>query len=197
MDKPDVTEVKTLIDNLQFLEKQLPNAVSNWKGDIKSCDLVGARPLENILKRVCENPRVLHDEVFGPLYSFLNTYLGNREGRIAFTPATLDPFLLRGLRAVQNYIVIADFFARNPSYLYPSVSVSQDIEAAKKSATTQEKYKDFIFTLNEKLIGCKDNLNFMFLKLLGTVKNMNSEMEQLKQYLSDNCNSIRIARLKM
>lgn len=195
MDKPDVTEVKTLLDNLQFLEKQMPNAILNWKKDIKRCDLVSARPTENILKRVCENPRILNTEVFGPLYSFLNTYINNREGKIALTGG-LDSFLLRGLRAMQNYIVIADFFARNPYYLYPSVSISQGIEAAKKSATEQERYKDFIFTLNEKLIGCKEDLNFMFLKLIGTVKNMNEEMQGLKQYLSDNCASIRIARLK-
>lgn len=196
MDKPDVTEVKTLLDNLQFLEKQLSNAISNWKKNIKSCDLVIQHPKENILKQVCENPKILNTGVFGSLYSFLNTYINIREGKIALTGG-LDPFLLKGLRAMQNYIVIADFFARNPYYLYPSVSISQGIEAAKKSGTEQERYKDFIFTLNEKLIGCKEDLNFMFLKLIGTVKNMNEEMQGLKNYLNDKCLSIRIERLKM
>lgn len=193
----DVTEVKTLIDNLQFLEKALSGAIVNWKKQIKTCDLATSYMSKGILKNICENPSALRNEVFGPLYSFLNTYISHREGKIAFTPGSLDPFLLRGLVAMQKYIVVSDFFARNPSYIVPSVSVSQGIEAASKSANSQKQYKDFIFTVNERLIGCKDTLSFVFLKLLSTVKKMNPEMTELKQYLADQCNSIRIERLKM
>lgn len=189
-----VTEIKTLIDNLQFLEKALPTAINNWKKQIKTCDwAVGS----SVLKKICENPGTLHNEVFVPLYSFLNNYILNREGKLAFTSQGLDSFLLKGLVAIQKYIVLSDFFAKNPSYFVPNVSITQGFEASKVATVNQNKYKDFIFTLNEKLIGCKDNLSFIFLKLVGTVKNMSPELEQTKSYLNDQCASIRIARLRM
>ena len=194
----DLTEVKTLIDNLQFLEKQLSGAITNWKRDVKTCDWAIAHMSKGVLKRLCESPGILRGEIFGPLYSFLNTYIANREGRVAFTGKALDAHLNKGLRAIQQYTVISDFFARNPQYFVPNISISAGgLEASKKAITEQSKYKDFIFTVNERLIGCKDNLNFMFLKLLSTVKTMSDELKEMKDYLQQQCTSIRIARLKM
>lgn len=195
----DVTEVKTIIDNLQYLEKTLPPAIHRWKKQLgNNCDLAMGHMSKGTLKRLCENPSILHREIFAPLYSFLNTYIANREGRIAFTGKTLDSFLKKGLRAVQKYVVIADHFARNPNYFVPDVSFSEKGYAAYKAATVeQNKYKEFIFTVNEYLIGCKDKLNFMFLKLLSTVKNLDPELQQMKDYLDQQCISMRIARLNV
>jgi len=192
----DVTEVKVLIDNLQYLEQILPTAITRWKKQIKSCDWAMAHMSKGVLKSLCENPSILRREIFAPLYSFLNTYIANREGRMAFTGKSLDSFLKRGLRAIQRYVVIADHFAANPSYFVPDVSITKGFEAHKTARVEQNKYKDFILTINERLIGCKDNLNFIFLRLLSTVKNMDQELQDMKNYLSQQCTHIRIERLK-
>ncbi|GAG70920.1 unnamed protein product [marine sediment metagenome] len=81
----DVVEVKTIIDSLKYLEKQLPLAIRRWKKKIKTCDWAVTHMSKGVLKSLCENPSILHSEIFAPLYSFLNTYIANREGRIAFT----------------------------------------------------------------------------------------------------------------
>ena len=52
-----------------------------------------------------------------------------------------------------------------------------------------------MLTLNERLIGCKQKLNFLFLGLVETVKQLNPELEKMRLYLDNSCNSIRIARL--
>ena len=194
----DIIEVKELIDNLDFLEKQISGAIPKWKQDIKSCDMAIAHMSKGVLKQLCQSPTSLHSKIFNPLYSFLNTYIANREGRIAFTGKALDSFLTQGLHSIQQYIVISDFFARNPQYFVPNISVSQgNFQKSKEAIIKQQQYKDFVFTINERLIGCKDNLNFMFLKLLSTINNISPELREMKSYLSDQCNSIRIARLKM
>nr|QBK91416.1 MAG: hypothetical protein LCPAC302_00360 [Pithovirus LCPAC302] len=195
MIKPDVEEVKLLIDNLQFIEKQLPRAIGNWKNKIKSCDwaVIGDN-IDGILKSICQNP-VTIGKIFAPLYSFLNNYIANREGRIAFTGRELNAFLKRGLTAIYRYTVMSDFFAKNPHFFVPSVSPITQFSAYKKAQTQQNTYKDFMLTLNERLIGCKQKLNFLFLGLVGTVKQLNPELEKMRLYLDNSCNSIRIARL--
>lgn len=190
----DVAEVKTIIDSLKFIETKLPIAITGWKTHIKSCNWA----TENkVIKKVCENPASYHQEIFAPLYSFLNTYLANREGRIAFTGKELDNYLVRGLRVIKNYIDLTDFFARNSQYFAPDIDPRQNYRGSQESKVNQQKYKDFIFTVNERLIGCKDQLNFMFLKLLSTVKSLNPEMAQMKSYLENQCLLMRTERLRM
>lgn len=192
MELQDVVEVKTIIDSLKYLETQFPSAIQNWKNQIKTCD--GAT---GILKRLCENPNIVRTEIFGPLYQFLNTYIANREGKVAFTGPTLDTFLKKGLRAIQAYTVVSDFFAKHPEYFIPDVPYTKDPKGYTAAVLEQKKYKDFIFTINERLIGCKDKLNFMFLKLLTTVKNMPQELVDMKNYLENQCLFMRKERLKM
>lgn len=190
----DVIEVKVIIDSLQFLEKQLPGAIYKWKEDIKTCNILANADL----KIICENPTTLSTEIFPPLYSFLNTYIANREGRLAFTAKSLDTFLLQGLRAIKKFTVLTEFFSKNTQYFVPNIPIFQGgLEASKKAINEQNQYKDFILTLSERLVGCKEQLNFMFLKLLSTVKNMVPEMHNMKGYLEDQCRLMRIQRLNM
>lgn len=190
----DVTEVKTIIDSLRFIEGEMPKAITGWKQHIKSCNWA----IENkVIKRVCESPASYHQEIFAPLYSFLNTYLANREGRVAFTSKQLDNFLIQGLRAIKNYTDLTDFFARNPQYFSPDIDPTLNYKGSQEARVSQKKYKDFIFTVNERLIGCKDQLDFMFLKLLSTVKNLNPEMAEMKAKLENQCTLMRVQRLRM
>lgn len=197
--KPDVTEVKVLLNNLQTLEKKLPGAIQRWKQDIKSCNSAIAfmRDESALLKDLCERPGTFGTNIFGPIYSFLNAYIANREGRMAFTGPSLDAYLLRGLRAIYNYSVVADFFARNPQYFVSPVPVSAGLEALTKAQIESNKQKDEILSTIERLIGCKKELNFMFLRLLSTVKNLNPDMQKFKSLLEDECRSVQIERLKM
>ena len=196
---PDITEIKVLLSDLQSLEAKLPGAIQRWKQDIGTCNSVAAfmRDESQALRNLCDRPGNLNQNIFAPIYSFLNAYIANREGRIAFTAQSLDAYLLRGLRAIYNYSVVADFFARNPQYIFPTPPVSAGLEALTKAQMSLNKEKGEILSTIERLIGCKNDLNFLFLRLLSTVKNLNQDMQTLKSRLEDECRSVRIEKLKM
>ena len=194
----DIAEIKLIIDNLEFLEKEFPIAIKRWKNNINNCDWARRHLSRGILRSLCENPSILKERIFSPVYRFLNTYLAIREKRVAYTGKKLDKFFRDGLNSLQRYLVVSDFFADNPQYFVPDVSMT-DIQKYKKAQTDQQKYKEFIKILNERLIGCKDNNNFKFLKLLDTVKTFENQklFQDNKNYLENMCIDIRIAKLKM
>lgn len=192
----DITEVKSLLDNLKYIEGVLPSAINNWRNEIKTCDWAVTYQSQGVLKSLCERPGTLSRDIFTPLYSFLNGYIANREGRQAFSGKGLDVFLGRGLRAIKNFAIVADFFAKNPQYIVPNQSVS-NFEAYKAAGVKQCQYKDLIMTITERLIGCKQGLNFKFLPLINTVKTFTPELQDVRQFLQSQCDSMRIERLRM
>lgn len=167
MDRPEVTEVKKLISDLQLIEQYLPQAISNWR---PNC--IGASNV--LLRAVCRNPGIIKTQIFSPLYTFLNTYVDNREGKIAPSQQGLRTFLLNGLESITNYIILSDFFARNPHYRYP------------RSIINQEKYKELMFDINKRLIGCKDDQSFDFLRLISKYEYNRGERVR-RNYLIDIC----------
>ena len=191
----DVTEIELILDNLEYLEKQLYGAISRWKKNIKTCDWAVDYMSKGVLKGICKNQIELK-EIFGPLYSFLRTYIAIRNKRIAYTGKSLDKFFIRGLKAIQKYTVVSNFFAENPQYFFPNESLT-NVKKFTKAQVSQQKYKEFIINLNERLIGCKNKLNFMFLGLLGTVKTpLSDELKDMKNYLENQCLFMRTKKLK-
>lgn len=192
----DVVEIKLILDNLEYLEKQLPEAISRWRKKIKTCDWAVGYMSKQVLKSICKSPGKLGPTIFAPLYSFLNTYIALREKRLAYTGKNLDNFFKRGLRAIQRYTVLSNFFSENPHYFVPDESLA-NIKKFTEARVFQQKYKQFIIALNERLIGCKNDLNFLFLKLLGTMKDpLSKELKDMKTYLENQCLFMRAEKLK-
>ena len=197
---PDLIEIKLIINNLEFLEKELPIAIGRWKNHIKNCDWARIHLSRGILRALCENPKILHEQIFAPVYTFLRVYMGIRDKSIAYAGKKLDNLFREGLNSIQRYLVVSDFFADNPQYFVPGVSVTH-FQKHKESQTNQNKYREYIKTLNERLIGCKDINEFKFLKLLDTVKSFPSGTQKLfkanKDYLEQMCIDIHTTKLKI
>ena len=66
------------------------------------------------------------------------------------------------------------------------------MEANKEAADKQKIYQDFINTLSSKLIGCNEQLGFIFLKLSKTVKSLPSDLGKMQSYLESQCLSYRM-----
>lgn len=183
----DVKEVEIIMENLSWLQKQMPIAIANWQASKPNClyhpGLIG---------EICQNPGKLNPTIFDPLKKWLADYILNREGKIAFTGSNgLDFFLKVGLRNIFNYVIIADFFSKNPYYFAPTPPVS-NITAAKKVGDTQKQYQEFINTLSSKLIGCNEQLGFIFLQLSKTIAELPQDLMKMRSYLEDQCLSYRI-----
>jgi hypothetical protein len=187
----DVKEVERLMENISWLKTQMPKAVSNWKDYVKSCAFY-----RGILKEICENPSALLPSIFDPLIKWLADYILLREGRLAFTGKALDDFLKVGLRRIYNFIYVMDIFIKNPKYFFPDPS-SQDLSAFRQAQVKQNQYKQFLILLNQKLIGCNDQLNFLFLKLSKTIKVLPQDLINIQKYLEQECTNLRIRNLEL
>lgn len=186
----DVKEVENIMENIGWLKSQMAIAISNWQGGKPNCSI----GYSGILGDICRNPNTFSSKVFDPLTKWLADYVLNREGKIAFTGAGgLDFFLKQGLRHISNFIVVADFFSKNPYYFVPNPPISvSNLQANKEAGEKQKIYQDFINTLSSKLIGCNDQLGFIFLKLSKTIKSLPSDLAKMQSYLESQCLSYRI-----
>ena len=185
----DVNEVKKILENLQYLEKILPSAIKRWSEANKvsgaNCEWVFG-----ILNKLCENPTVLQSNIFGPLYVFLLDYIDNREGRKALT-GSVDFFLKKGLRAIHTYTNVSRFFAENSLYF-----VDKTGKSPKEISSETKNYKEYILTLNQKLLGCKSDAKFKFLQLINNIA-MPEDLSKMREYLNIYCTQIRVGMLSI
>jgi hypothetical protein len=203
----DVTELKFIKSNLEYLENIIPAAGRKWRERYKGkCNeamkyvAVPTAEERQLLDDLCENSKVITDKIFGNLYRFLNIYIAVREGKKAYTGKALDNLLRLGASAIRKYLIISNFFAERPSFFVPTVEMT-DRAKWLETQTQKKKYKDFILTLNQRLIGCLGDSRFPFLKLLDGVKYVPDEsiesFKRDKTYLSNMCTLIRTEKLKL
>ena len=187
----DVKEVESLRDNISWLKDRMPNYLSNWQATRPVCEYN-----TGLIKEICDKPGTLISGVFNPLIKWLFDYELNRDGKIAFAGASeVDKFLTSGLYRIYRFVVVSDFFSNNPQYFSPSPS-PEDFAAYTKSKKAQKEFSEFLDILNSKLIGCNENLSFLFLKLSKTIKKLPLELQRVQQYLENYCNSLRIKELR-
>ena len=186
----DVKEAESVMENLGWLKKQMPKAINNWQGGKPNCSI----GYPGILGEICQKPGTVYSKIFDPLTKWLADYVLLREAKIAFAGSGgLDLFLKKGLRIISNFVIIADFFSKNPYYFVPFDSSS--IEANKKAVDTQRQYQEFIDALSSKLIGCNEELSFLFLKLSETIKSLPEDLKKMQSYLKSQCLSYRIRKI--
>lgn len=194
----DISEVKQLIDNVKYINGVFTNGLRLWRPETQNCSLAVGYKSQGFLNRICEYPQTLQTELFTPLIDWLEKYKNNREGKIAFTPGTLDSFLKRGLMLVYRFTIVADLFIKNPDYLFPTPALrtNQDIPKINQARVNQNKYKEFIILLNERLIGCNKQMKFLLVDLFETVKDK-TEFDGIKKYLDDQCLFLRSRKLEI
>ena len=187
----DISEVESLRENILWLKNRMSNYLANWQASRPVCEYN-----TGLIKEICNKPGILVPEVFDPLIKWLFDYELNREGRLAFAgPGGVDNFLKQGLYRIYRFVVVSDFFSNNPQYFSPSPS-PEEFEAYTKSKKAQREFSEFLDILNSKLIGCNQQLTFLFLKLSGTIKNLPDDLKRVQQYLANYCSSLKIKQLK-
>ena len=189
----DLQEIGTLQENLGWLRTQFKRGTQTWQSSKPDC-----RFYSGIVKEICDYPGKLDGLVFDPLQKWLADYILSREGRIAFSgPGGLDYFLKSGLRTIFYFTEIADFFSKNPQYLSTTPPITKaDLSKAKEAVDKQKQYTQIINTISSKLIGCNQELSFLFLQLSKTIKNLPQDLLEMQKKLENKCNSYRIAKLK-
>lgn len=190
-------EIGSLIDNIKYIEKQVPSILVAWKKERKrlyrrGCDealtyYTGKPHRKNVIRRLCEEPTKYERLFFTPLYNWLEKYQKNRSGQLAFTKISLDNFLRRGIVLIHNFVVMSTYFADNIGNYTP-----KDF----KTFERQRQFKEFVYRLNLKLIGCARNSIFPFLELSGTVQPLVDDLEDMRNFLSDQCALLRVKLLR-
>lgn len=188
----DIKEVEQILDNLRWLQSKMPIAVANWQSTKPNCVFTSGA-----LRQICEAPGKLNSFVFDPLIKWLADYILSREGVIKFQPGQLNDFLRKGLRTITNYVVVADFFSKNPDFFAPNPKISSGtLQQFSQNVKVQGQYRDFLNTLSSKLIGCNDKLRFVFLSLSKTVPNLSPDLKKMQDYLDAQCLSLRVRTLQ-
>lgn len=185
----DLSDIEILQKNLGWLKNKFQDASPSWR---KNCQYYSG-----IVKQVCEKPGQLNN-LFDSLQKWLADYILIREGRQAFAgQGGLDSFLKVGLRTIFYFTEVADFFSKNPQYLAPfPANITANLEQAQQAGQMQQQYSEFINIFSSRLIGCDKQLNFLFLDLSKTVKNLTPELRDMQSRLEQKCTSYRIAKLK-
>ena len=174
----DIKDADLLRDNVIWLRDRMPSALNNWQSTKPDCEYNSG-----LIKDICYKPGILLPQVFEPLIKWLSDYILSREGKIMYQD--LDNFLRAGLYRIFRFVTVMDYFAMNTSYFVPNA----------REVKSRNNYQEFIDTLISKLIGCNQDLAFVFLKLIGTVK-LNSDLQNMQNYLQNECSTIRIRALK-
>ena len=187
----EISEVDNLRDNISWLRSKMPKVVNNWQSTRPNCNYNFG-----IVKEVCLKPGLMVSKIFDPLIKWLFDYELNREGKLAFPgTAAAQNFYRLGLRLVYNFILISDFLSQNPQYYTPSAPVS-NLPAYKETRKSQKEFSDFVDLLSSKMIGCNEQMSFLFLKLSKSVPNLTDDLKRMQEYLSNYCTSLRIKELK-
>jgi len=184
----DIKEVEDIRDNILWLEKRIPEFVNNWKLSKPNCEYQSG-----LIKEICYNPQTLIPKVFEPLIKWLFDYELNRDGKLQFPD--VDNFLKAGLYRIYRFVMVSEFISQNPQFYSPSPSPNQ-FEAYSKSKKSQREFSEFIDILTSKLIGCNKQLNFLFINLSKTIKNLPEDLRNVQNYLENQCVSLKIKDLK-
>ena len=193
MEGNDILEVEQILENLRWLQSKMPTAIANWQATKPDCTFhVG------ILRDICNSPMQINNLVFDPLIKWLSDYILNREGRMAFAgPGGLDIFLRKGLRIITTYIIVADFFSNNTDFFSPNPKISKEtLEQYGKSIKVQKQYKNFLNEISSRVIGCNDQLSFLFLTLSKTIREVPDDLKKIQTYLENYCLSLRVKKLE-
>lgn len=193
MEMSDIKEVEDILNDLRFLRRQMGPAVANWKSSKPNCEMLIGYMDKGILKSICEAPRRIN-QYFDPLIKWLSDYILYREGR-GQLPEVTDQFLKYGLRLIHAFVIIAEFFERNPQYFVPDPPI-KDLSKYRNAQKQQRQYQEFLNLLVNKLIGCNRKLSFLFLDLSKTITNLPEDLVNVREYLDQQCNSLRVRRLK-
>lgn len=188
----DVKEVEEILSNLRWLQKEMPKALQNWKTVKPQCSFH-----TGIIREICNSPGRINSLVFDPLIRWLSDYILNRESRIAFAgPGGLDAYLKKGLRIIAQYIILIDFFSKNTDFFAPTPKVtSSNLSAASEAVKKQVQYREIINTLSSKVIGCNNQLSFIFLDLSKTISDLPEDLRRVQNYLENYCLTLRTRRL--
>lgn len=203
-----VNEINSLMKDIKWLEEQMPVAISNWKADMKvrypgGCqDLVLNFPAtahrRNVIKKICQSPGTYKRDFFESLYNWLEKYKRNRQGTLAFTTKSLDNFVRRGIVLIHNFVVLTTYFADQSEFFAPLLpSTSANITMNKELYAKQKQYKEYIYRLNQRLIGCSDRAIFPFLRLSGSVQTLVTDLLDMRDYLAQQCLRIRAELLRL
>lgn len=190
----DIKEVKEIKEYLVWIKAEMSKAINRWIENVGNCKYAMSHMSSGILRNLCENPRQLNPKILDPLIKWLDNYMLNREGKLQIP--NIDTFLLRGLRLIYQFTVVADHFIKNPRYFYPDPPI-RDLKAYSAAQREQNKYKELIIILTEKLIGCNKNLSFLFLDLSKTIKKLPEDMKRIQDYLDQECLFLRTRKLEL
>lgn len=181
------TSVDDIIDNVRYLEGIMPGIIGKFINDkrkYRSCDelvagLSGRPHRKNVIRRLCEETGKWRQIFFEPLINWLEKYQQNRRGELAFTRTSLDNFIRRGIVIIHNFVVLTTYFADN-FVIY--------LDSSKDLA-------EFIYRLDQKLIGCGLDPAFPFLDLSATVQPLVEDLKDMRSYLDTTCVSTRVSIL--
>ena len=184
----DITEVESIRDNILWMEKRMPLFINNRKLSKPNCDYQ-----TGLIKEICYNPASLVPTVFEPMIKWLFDYELNRDGKLKFQ--NLDNFLKAGLYRIYRFIMVANFISDNPQFYAPSADANQ-FTAYAESKKAQNTFSEFVDVLSSKLIGCNKQLNFLFLDLSKTIKNLPEDLKKVQNYLENQCVSLKLKDLR-
>lgn len=209
----EITELDSIVNNLNWLSRQFPSILSNWKADNKTrypkgCSEVALNFPEGtkrkrIIEDLCEHPSQ-YMKYFEPVLTWLSIYRSNRvsnaQGRLrAFTRAELDNMIRKGVRAFHNLATIIIYFGDRPELYKPNFPLVPENQGRNKEILAEQKnFSEFSYTLASKIIGCpKKGVRpiFPFLDLSKTVK-LEKDLQEMQDYLSKQCLAIRTNMLR-
>ena len=186
----DIRDVENLRDNVLWLEKRMPGVMGRWQESKPNCEY-----FSGVIKEICYKPGTIVTEVFHQVSNWLSDYILQREGKLVISD--VDAFLRAGIYRFFKFVVVADFFSQHSEYFVPfQVLDKNNISAYTASLKTQKDYQAFNDLLISKLIGCGEKLNFVFIKLVKTVKVLPPELSNMVNYLQNECNFLRVRALK-
>lgn len=185
-----IAAYKRLRKDLEMLEPKLYKSIIRWSNGLSSCEWARGYQSEGILKNLCQQPGTLKTTIFKPLYNYIDIYIKMLEGKLAYSGKKLDTFFQYGLTAIKRFAVVVENF----------MELSSNLVAAKSNKMEQKDQERIekleLIDINERLIGCRDQMVYTFLSLLDTVKDLSPEMVKRKKYLEFECKRMRIEKLK-
>lgn len=137
------------------------------------------------VKKVCEDgPDYFENFIWTPVITTLTEYRNYVSGEIAYTPSSLKTRIKGLVASIHRYVLVSSYFGDNFVYLY-----SQDEEE-------QYKYRNEIFDLNSRLMGCNDRPIFNIQDIASKAGIDGYHVDILKYMKHEKCNSIKRERLK-
>lgn len=171
----ETEDIEILIDNLKWLEGEMPKALKGWMDTRPACD---AYP--NLTKRMCQNPKLVKEQILDPVIKWLYDYqLKKESGKLDRT------FILLGLRKIYDFIFFAEFLSKNTDFFtgQNKGGKPEDLFALYKK---RQQYRNILNAISERLIGCRDTLSFIFLRLSEGIP-LNEDMKKIRDYLHNRC----------